>query len=226
MKTSKIIFTSLLVAIALVILVGFVEFRITGNRNGIDLVVNKHIIPSFKVLCINNSDIDLSYGDSSYLAVTSHKDSLLPSIEYKLINDTLRISNIRHSYTSSVRLKILASDSLRNILVKNSDLRIENFGSKNLNLGIDKSNVTLKRDEKEKFSFKTLDIIAKNHSTIYSGEIKAENLKIFLEKSEANLEITTLKLYGSLSDSSTIYARQADEISVKKDETSRININW
>lgn len=225
MKTSKIIFTSLLVAIALVILAGFMEVRITGNRNGIDLVVKKQVIPSFKVLYINNSDILLSYGDSSLFEVTLHKDSLLPKIEYKLSNDTLRISNIRFSNNSNVRVKIQSSDSLKNILVVNSDLRIDHYGSKNLTLGIDKSSVSLNRDEKEQFTFYSLDIMAKNHSAIYSGAFKADNLNIFLEKSEATLEITALKLIGNLSDSSTIYTRQSEEISVKKDETSRIYIN-
>jgi hypothetical protein len=225
MKTSKIIFTSLLVAIALVILAGFIEFRITGNRNGIDLIVNKHVIPSFKVLYINNSELDLSYGDSSFIAVTLHKDSLLPVIDYKLNNDTLRISNIRFSHNSNVRVKIHSSDSLKNILVVNSNLRIENYGSKNLTLGTDKSDVAFNHDEKEQFTFHSLDIIGKNHSTIYSGAFKADNLKILLEKSEANLEITALKINGNLSDSSTIYIRQSEELSLKKDSTSKIIVN-
>jgi hypothetical protein len=225
MKTSKIIFTSLLVAIALVILAGFIEVRLTGNRKGIDLVVKKRNIPSFKVLCINNSDIHLSYGDSSFLAVTSLKDSLLSQIEYKLSNDTLRISNIRYSYSSNVRVEIHSSDSLQNILLVNSDLRIDHYGSKNLTLGIDKSNVFLNRDEKEQFTFHSLDIMAKNNSAVYSDAFKADNLKIFLEKSSANLDITALKLNGNLSDSSSIYTLQSDDISLKKDSTSKIIVN-
>jgi len=224
MKTSKIIFTSLLVIIALVILAGATEVRLTGSRNGVDQVITKNVIPSFKVLYINNSEIQLSYGDSSFLAVTSHKDSLLPEIEYKLNNDTLRISNVRYS-NSNIRVTIHSSDTLKNILVINSDLRINQYGSKNLTLGIDKSSVFLNRDEKEQFTFQSLDIMAKNNSTVYSGVLKADNLKIFLEKSQANLEITALKLNGNLSDSSIICTLQSGEISVKKDESSRLILN-
>jgi hypothetical protein len=225
MKTSKKIFTSLLVAIALVIAAGFIEVRVKGSRNGIDRVVNKQIIPSFKVLYINNSDIHLSYGDSSFFAVTSHKDSLSPEIEYKLNNDTLIISNIRFSYKTNVSVKIHSSDSLKNILAVNSDLTIDLYGSKNLALDVDKSNVLFYRDESELFTFHSLEILAKNHSTIYSGNLKADNFKIYLDKSEANLEINALKLYGNLTDSSTIYTRQSEEISVKKDATSKIIVN-
>jgi hypothetical protein len=109
--------------------------------------------------------------------------------------------------------------------VVNSDLRIESYGSKNLTLGVDKSNVYLNGDETEQFTFHSLDIMAKNHSTVYSDVFKAHNFKIFLKNSEANLEITALNLNGSLSDSSTIYTRQAEEISLKKDSTSKIIVH-
>jgi hypothetical protein len=138
-------------------------------------------------------------------------------------NDTLTISNIKPSRNS---IKIYTTDSLTNIIVVNSDLSIDRYGSKNLTLLIDKSNVSLTHSEKEQFSFVSLDIKAKNHSTINSGEFKAENLKIFLEKSEANLEISSTRLIGNLSDSSTVYTHQSEEISVKKDETSRLIVNW
>jgi hypothetical protein len=224
MKTSKIIFTSLLVAIALIILAGFIEVRLSGKRNGIDIVVNKQALPEFKVLCLNNSEFHLSYGDSAYFAITSDKDSLLTQIDYIISDDTLKISNIRFSNDSYIRVKIHSSDSLKKILLVDSDLTIDEYGSKNLTILTDSSRVSLNR--KEQFTFHSLDITAKNHSNIYSNEIKTDILNISLQKSEANLDITALKLYGDLSDSSTFNTHQAEEISLKKDTTSRIIVNW
>jgi len=222
MKTSKIIFTSLLAAVTIVILAGFIVVRIHGKKTGVDFVVNDKIISSFNVLCLNNSNIQLVYGDSTFISISTLKDSLLPEIEYKINNDTLTISNVRFSHRSNVKVKIHTSDSLKSILVVNSDLDIDEYGSKNLTLGMDKGNVSL--NIKDQFSFQSVHINAKNHSNVYSNNVKADTLNVFLQKSEANLEIVALKLNALLSDSSTFSTRQADEISIKKDKSSRLII--
>jgi hypothetical protein len=226
MKTSKIIFVSLLGMIALVILAGFIGVRLNVTRSAIDLIVKKDLMPEFKVLYIKNCDVQLSYDDSSSIVLSAYKEIPLSEINYNFKNDTLTMSDIRYSYESKVRVKIHSSDSLKNILAVNSDLSIESYGSKNLSIQSDRSNVSLTREENEQFTFHSLNIFAKNHSRISSGELKVETLKIFLEKSEANLEIAALSLNGNLSDSSTIYTHQSAEISLKKDETSRIIVNW
>lgn len=222
MKTSKIIFTSLLAAVTIVILAGFIVVRMNGKKIGVDFVVNNKIIPSFNVLCINNSDIHLVYGDSSFFSMTTLKDSLLPEIEYKINNDTLTISNIRFSNRSNTSVEIHSTDSLKSIKVINSDLAIDKYGSKNLTLGLDKGNVSF--NYKDQFTFQTLLINAINHSAVYSNDIKADTLNVFLQKSEANLEIVALKLGAILSDSSTFSTRQSAEISIKKDESSKLII--
>jgi len=224
MKTSKIIFVSLLGVIALVILGGFVAARFTGKRN-VAGIVNKQIIPSFKVIYIKNCDVSLSYGDSSFISVTGKKDFPFSEINYKLTNDTLRISDIRFSQDSNKRVIIYSTDSLNTIEVVNSDLTIDKFGSKKLRLSSENSFVRFNRNLKDEVAFNSLSIIAKKHSTIDSDDFKTNNLNIFLEKSEADLNITALRISGTLSDSSSISIKQADDISIKKDSTCRISIN-
>jgi 2C-methyl-D-erythritol 2,4-cyclodiphosphate synthase len=87
------------------------------------------------------------------------------------------------------------------------------------------SSVWLNHDKKIISSFRSLDILAKNHSSIYSNEFKIENLSINLQKSEVNLEIITNKINGTLSDSSRVSIRQALEISLKTDSTSKAVVN-
>lgn len=225
MKTSKKIFVSLLGTIALVILAGFVAARIAGGRNGKDLIENKTIIPSFKVLLINNCDVHLSYGDSSFIDVSAPKGFSLASINYKLSNDTLKISDVRFKYESNVRIKIHSTDSLKNIIALNSDLSFDRYGTKNLALSADHSYISFNQDKKGEFSFHSLNIIGKKHSTINAEEFNSDNLVINLEKSEAELDITSLKINGNLADSSYISIKQSNEITLKKDATSKIRVD-
>ena len=177
------------------------------------------------MIYIKNCDVSLSYGDSSFISVTGKKDFPFSEINYKLTNDTLRISDIRFSQDSNKRVIIYSTDSLNTIEVVNSDLTIDKFGSKKLRLSSENSFVRFNRNLKDEVAFNSLSIIAKKHSTIDSDDFKTNNLNIFLEKSEADLNITALRISGTLSDSSSISIKQADDISIKKDSTCRISIN-
>jgi hypothetical protein len=230
MKTSKIIFISLLSAIALFIVAAFLDIRINGYRKGTNpsniagYNVNKTIVPSFKVLRINNSpDIHLVQNDSSYFEVISQKDSLPLHPNYIIKDDTLVISDIESKVKSHMYLtfRINSTDSLKSIILKNSGITIENFISDRLSLDMDKSSVWFSQG---KSSFSALDISAKDHSKISANEFNVDTLGIVLQNSEANLEIIAGKLNGTLSDSSRISARQPAEISLKKDITSKINV--
>jgi hypothetical protein len=55
--------------------------------------------------------------------------------------------------------------------------------------------------------------------------MEIDSLGVVLQNSEANFGNSARKISGSLSDSSRIYARQPKEISLKKDGTSKINVN-
>jgi hypothetical protein len=225
MKTSKIIFVSLLGTIALIILAGFIVVRFAVKKNEANMFRNKKPIPAFKVLYLTNSNINLSYCDSTYLAATGEKDFTFSEINYKIINDTLKITDVRNSRVTKL-VNIYSTDSLKNIVLINSYLFIDKYGQKNLALEMDSSNVTFRQGKKEEFSFNSLNINARKHSTVSADDFKTDNLIISLEKSEAQIYITSRKIIGSLSDSSSFTIRQSDDISLKKDSSSRINMNF
>jgi hypothetical protein len=224
MKTSKIIFVSLLGTIAMIILAGFIVVRFAGRKNEVNMFKNKKPIPSFKVLYLSNSNVNLTYGDTSYLAATGEKDFPFSEINYKIINDTLKITDVRNSRVTK-DINIYSTDSLGIIVLFNSSLSIDKYGQKNLTLEMDNSNVTFRQEKKEEFSFRSLSINARKHSTVNADEFKTDNLSISLDKSEAELEIASIKLNGFLSDSSSISIKQSSEISLKKDASSTIRID-
>ncbi|MCX6238136.1 MAG: hypothetical protein NTY07_11380 [Bacteroidia bacterium] len=229
MKTSKIIFISLLGTIAFLILATLTDIRIRGRRNSDiknDFKVNRQLMPSFKVLCVNNSrNITFIQKDSSFIEVTYLKDSITPKLNFKIKEDTLMVSDFEKLIHRNVSVTIHATDSLKRILLKNSDIRIEHVGSGKLSLNLDHSSVWMDQDKGGNYFLPILDVVAKNHSDFHTGDFKVDSLGIVLFNSKADLRIISKKISGTLSDSSKIYARQPEEISLKKDKTSKINVD-
>ena len=229
MKTSKIIFVSLLSTIAVVFLALFIDHRIFGSRdngNESDFNVKKHDLKFFKVLSITNSmNVTLVKNDSSFLEVTSLKDSLSPKVNFSMNEDTLKISDFEKLSHSNASIRIHATNSLRHVLLKNSNLTLESFSTEELSLTIDQGNVVLSESEPHKSRIHFLEILANNHSNVYGREFYVDSMGIALQHSEISLDGITLKLGGTLADSSRIQARQPQEIWLKKDGTSKININ-
>jgi len=229
MKTSKIIFISLLSTIAVLILATVIDIRIHGRRDDgkqSDFKVNKQMLPVFKALKVHNSmNITLVQNDSSYIEVTSLKDSIAPKVNYAIKGDTLTVNDFEKTNHRNVSVTINATDSLRSIQLKKSNIRVERIGSGKLFFALDESELWLNQDTIAKSSFTVLDIVAKNHSRINSSEFRIDSLGLVLQNSEANLEMKANKISGMLSDSSKIYVRQPREISLKKDETSKIIVS-
>jgi hypothetical protein len=225
MKTSKIIFISILGIIALIIMAAFIDLRINGLRDGRALSTKKQAVPAFKVLCINSSDVILVRNDSSYIEVTSLTDSLFPEVNYSVKDDTLLVSDTRNLLQYNLSVKINSPDALNNIILRNTGITLEGFGSDTMSIDMDNSHLWFNKGKDGKSDIHSLNLLAKNHSHINTDEINVDSVDIDIRKSEAYLDFRTMKISGTLSDSSRITTRQADEISVKKDKTSRIYVN-
>ena len=122
-------------------------------------------------------------------------------------------------------IRINSTDSLVRMSLENSDISIENFSAGKIAVEMDKSSIWFEQGKDEQTAYHTLDIVARNHSRVNSNNFKVDNLGIALQNSEVSLDIRAEKIKGELSDSSRIYVRQVDEISLKKDVSSHININ-
>lgn len=227
MKTSKIIFFSLLGSIAFIILAASIDLRLTGSRNGMNNSGHgliKHSIPSFKVLCVTGTNIELSLNDTCFVEVNWQKDTLSQVFNYQVKNDTLIVSAIdnknHNNYNAPVRIH--STSILNSIHLKNSSINIQHYISGKMLLEMDESIAWFNQDNS---SFNILEILAKNHSQINTSGFRVDTLGIFLKNSSATFELSSKKLYGSLADSSTLYAGQAEMISLLRDSTSEINLN-
>jgi len=224
MKTSKIIFIALLGSIAVLILAALVNIRLNGRKNNnfqYEFSVIKRRIPTYKVLCVNNSmNITLVHNDSSFIEVTYLKDSIVPDKNVVIREDTLFITDFEKLIHRNVSVRIFATDSLKKIELQHSQISLGKSALKS-----DQSSTWFSRDTTLS-SFKALDIVAKNHSNVNSGIFRIDSLGIVLQHSVANLTAKVRRINGTLSDSSKIYVRQPLEISLKRDSTSKINVNY
>ena len=130
---------------ALLVLITMVDMRLTSRRNSEvqkDFKMNRKVLRTFKVLCINESmNTTLIRSDSSYLEVTFLKDSIEPKVNYTIKDDTLMLNDFEKKSHHNVSVKIHATDSLKSIQLKNSDISIERLGREALSIAIDRKSV-------------------------------------------------------------------------------------
>ena len=229
MKTSKIIIITLLGTIALLIVVPLINMRLNGHRiNELssDFMSKRDALQAFKVITINNSrNVLLVQNDSAFLEVTYLKDSIAPRVNYTIEADTLKLSDFGKSIPRNVSVKIKVTNSLTRIQLKNSDLSMEKFRTGKLSLNLDRSSVSMGWNESSLQTCPFLDIVAINGSHFKSGNFKIDSLGIVLQNSNAEIRNVAKKISGSLTDRSKINTRQPIEITLKRDATSKINVD-
>jgi hypothetical protein len=228
MKTSKIIFISLLVTIALVILAAFADVRLNGTKHidTTDLESHNTTIPEFRVLKIKNSALlSISTGSSPSLELKMRTGKIPPEINYSITNDTLTISNVQqHNNGEVLFFNVHATDSLYSIISENSDITVRSGENCDLSIDSDNSKVFISHTTTRK-SDDDLIIHARNNSRISTSTFRIDSLEVFVERSEALLSIQTNFLHGSASGGSFISTRQPLGISFSCDTTSKLLIN-
>jgi hypothetical protein len=128
MKTSKIIFFSLIAAIVIAVSAAFIDVKLTGiSTSSIYLQITKEPVKPFKVIDISNSNIAMTYNDSFYIAISSMKDSIPPKLKYLIVNDTLRITDAKIHFPGRIVINLQPSDSATRIISVNSDISMENI---------------------------------------------------------------------------------------------------
>jgi hypothetical protein len=238
MKTSKIIFFSLLGIIATFIIAGAMDIRINGTKitsQWEKKTLHRKNLDSFKVLSINNArDITLIQNDSSfieidYLAYSPSKDTITaPIVNYAINKDTLKIADFRSPKGKRiwVNVKVNYTEQLNSIHLKNSSLTVEGLTSKKLSIVMDSSFVTANERSKES-EIGVLNVFGKNKSDfqIRTGKFKIDSLNIVLRNSKAYLYSNENRLSCDISKKSNLrLTEQPLEIVMKKDTTSQFSV--
>jgi hypothetical protein len=228
MKISKIIFISLLGGIALIIFAGAIDIRLNGHRGShkMDKLMKKvKIDHSFKVLNINTSNVLLNKSDSSFIEFFCNKDSLGQLIDYHLENDTLTINNLDKKISLC---KLNLSSKPETFLLKNSNLTMNGIftgkDNRSVLFDLDNSRLILIQSFKNPTSLSFLDVRERNKSSIDGGGLKLDSLKVDLQNSRADLHIKVNKVKGWVSEKGHLHLDRANDIVLKKDSASSIQI--
>jgi hypothetical protein len=227
MKTSKIIFITLLSIIALYIVSAMIEVRVTGKKLGkynSTLKVNKKSLPSFSVMYLTDSkNITVIESDSAFLEVLVPEASTFPDINCTCTGDTLQIKGFQKSNSDIVFVKLHIASNMKTIKLVNSDITISKFNSKKISLDLENSKVYFAINNSLNWSYGTMYITAKNNSSVTANSMDIDSLGIDLQNSVANLTVSIKSLDCNLKDNSKIFTRQPLEISLKRDATSSVN---
>jgi hypothetical protein len=230
MKTSKIIFVALLSTIALIMLAVVADIRVSGVKGNSfqnsNYKMTKKTVPAFRVLSLNDrGNVELIQGDSTYLELQYRKDSVAPELNFHLNGDTLFINGQKKKSDNDQIIWIHTTGDLKKIVSRNSRLNFGNFNTPGLTIDLDDCILNIHQGENNKTSFQNLEINAKNHSNIYTGDISVDSLKVNLKKSDARFMIQLQKVSGNVTDSSSVSLSQVEDISLKKDKSSEIHVN-
>jgi len=226
MKTSKIIFITLLSSIAIIILVVMISLRLNGQRwSEYDnkLKVNKKPLQTFSVLCIDNSDkLTVTGSETSYIEVSTPEKDATPVVDYTTKGDTLMLTGIHNAPNSPVFVKIYISKEVKKIKLENSDIMIGQYNSDNLSLNLASSKAYFLINKVNSTRIGTLQISARNISSVTLNSMIIDTLGVVLQNSTVTMAVSANTVSGTLSDRSKLFINQPGEISLKRDPTSRI----
>ncbi|HYW95421.1 MAG TPA: hypothetical protein VE870_07540 [Bacteroidales bacterium] len=228
MKTSKIIFISLLGTISAFIVAGAIDVRLNGQSSRIIENKNSHItLPLFSNIIIENSgNLNVIQSDSAYLEVNWQKDAEERDIDHILSGDTLIIIGISKSVEGLLYANLYVSGPINSIILRNSQIVINRINSSVLSIRMNGSKAWLNDKPNGELLYNRLDIRATGESYINTGDFSADSVNVTLQNSMANLNIIAGRLNGVLSEGSTMTSRQADDIQLKKDSTSKILMRY
>jgi hypothetical protein len=224
MKTSKVIFISLLSLIGLYIVAAMIEVKITGRKTGkfdTTLKVKKLALPAFTAIYLADSkNLTVIESDSAFLEVLVLKASQFPDINCIITGDTLQIRGFQKSNSDRVFVTLHIATNLSTIKLVNSEIVISNFNSKNVSFDLDQSKVSVAINKSRPSIFGTMNITAKNNSAFTANSLAIDTLGVKLQNSEANLSVSIRILTCDLKYNSKFFTKQPMEISLKRDASS------
>ena len=168
MKTSKIIFTSLLGTAAAFILAGAIDIKISGSRNdhqAPEMTTSTRNIPDISVLTLKDGqNFELVYSDSSFLELSWSKDAVPADPVISIEGDSMIITGVSQQEGIWMKVKLGTGNSLQKIDMINSHVTIAQMGSALVNLDLDGSRVWFNGGRSGNSPFTSMGIQARGKS--------------------------------------------------------------
>lgn len=223
MKLSNKILLGFFGFIFLYLNAAFMEIRLTGSPNIINdenSIAERIDLSVINYLVLNGVDKDVNVigSDQSSLEVRSISGDFLKKIKYVVSGDTLTLSGIDAGDIETFKITVFVPSSFKAINTTNSRATIKGLHTPLLNIYQTKGDVSM-----SDCSIATIELnLNAAHLSIYNATM--EMMSVELEASTVNIHSPLMRLQGSLKNKSLLLIEDAQDIQLKKDKNSRLNL--
>ncbi|MBK6267319.1 hypothetical protein JKA74_19915 [Marivirga sp. S37H4] len=226
MKLSNKILIGFFGLILLYMTVAFTEIRLKGDLNSMDnsnSIAETADIQSFSYLILPEMEqrIDIIGSDQAKLEVRSISGDLLQKVKYQIVGDTLTITPPALEENENVKITLYVKKNyFRGMTVNSPGMRIDSLDQQELNI-IQNSGWIRMLDHNK---VNQLNIKASNEGSLNIEGMELDLLNVQLDDSKVVSNAGIKILEGSISNESFLYLGSTDEIRMKKDDSSRIDL--
>jgi hypothetical protein len=225
MKTSNIIFVSLIASITLLITTGMMEFRIKGVPRG--SVEHKRFeikqvpVPEFHFVVVKDcNNISLEASDAFSIGITD-KPAGVAKPAYRVTNDTLYVKGFSGDDIGDIVNIKAPAQQVKKIRVFNSWIIVYNLSLDQFAIHSDNAKVSIDNEQ----PINALTIEGVNNSRIeFFKPNTISILDLNLDHTEIYTSCTLGRLKGSIRNQSKVQLNNANELTFTKDGTSYLQV--
>lgn len=203
----------------------FAEIRLSGIPNVVDdknSIAETVDISGIAYLIINNLDRDIKVigSDRPRLEVRSLSGDVLKQLKYKVSGDTLTFSGLQSEDTRTIRISLFVPDtSLKGIEVNSSVATVEGLEQELLYISQNSGQIFM---SDSRIGHVHLEVSGKSHLNITATPLDTLSAKI--DNSEVSISSPVGVLKGSMENNAFLRMSRVDEIQLKTDESSSLNL--
>ena len=224
MKLSNKILVGFFGFIFLYLTAAFAELRLTGIPNVIDdtnSIAETADLSGVRYLILNDAvkNIEIVGADRAQLEVRSFSGGLLEKLKYGFSGDTLTLSGFESEDINRFRISIFVPKGLKGIIVNNSAAAVRSLELDHLYISLNSGRAWMSDSRIAKIE---MDVSNKSYLDISGSDV--DTLSATIEESRIHIYSPIGVLQGSMKNSSFLQLNNINEIQLKKDENSRLNL--
>lgn len=203
----------------------FLEIRLRGTPNNIDdknSKAEKVDLSAITYLVLNGVEkgVHVVGSDQSLLEVRSLTGDLLNKLTYAVSGDTLILSGIDAGDNKNFKITVFVpSTSFNAIRLNNSVAYIKGLNTVLLSINQTKGSISMSDCSIAKME---LDL---NNAYLTISDATVDTVSVRIENSTVNIYTPLKRVQGSLKNQSFLHVGDAQEIQLKKDESSNLSLH-
>jgi hypothetical protein len=203
----------------------FAEVRFSGtpniltDKNSISETVDIPGITHVAVRDFRKNVKITTSNDRPRLEVRSRAGEILKEVEYKISGDTLVLSRMNIEASEMVTITVYAPVQLKGITVDRSFASVQDLELGSLSVSENNGRIWMSRCQ-----FDNMEMSLSNRSSLDISDASIDTLSVQMQHSEATIYAEVGLLKGSLENASIMRMLDMEEMQLKKDKSSRLNV--